>query len=108
MTDQSNIPTEFSMLPAEAHDGPTPPAGAFRFDIANYMHFLAAHDLTDAQKWQLIEALGEIILPCIDQSFGTHPVQLACGKLDKRLAHWAATDSDGGRIIEINPDNGPD
>jgi hypothetical protein len=49
-----------------------------------------------------------VIIAFVDHSFGTDPVQLACGKLDKVLAPPARRDSDDAKFIEINPNNGPD
>lgn len=61
-----------------------------------FMGFLDDPSLSEEQKRQIIQALWPIILTFVEIGFGTHPVQLACGKPTKNLETDVKTDSDRG------------
>ncbi len=63
---------------------------------AEFMAFLDDPSLSEDQKRQIVQALWPIILTFVEIGFGTHPVQLACGKPTKDLESNAQTDSHGG------------
>lgn len=65
----------------------TPP---LRLNPEDYEQQLAAFDLTETEKEDLLEALFQIIVNFVDLGFGIHPIQQACGQVQQ---------SDDGRTI---------
>ncbi len=64
-------------------------------DIEKYQAYLDGSDLTPAQKEDFLRALWSIVVGFVDLGFGVHPVQQACGQVEKSLDPRAQADSDG-------------
>lgn len=71
-------------------------------DIDKYQAYLDGSDLTPAQKEDFLRALWSIVVAFVDLGFGVHPVQLACGQVEKSLDPRAQADSD--RVRSSKPD----
>lgn len=69
-------------------------------DIEKYQAYLDGSDLTPAQKEDFLRALWSIMVACVDLGFGVHPVQQACGQVEKTLDPRAQADSDGVNSAE--------
>ena len=46
-------------------------------DFDKYMHYLSELDIPIEQKRELLRTVWLLVEACVDQAFGTHPVQLA-------------------------------
>lgn len=46
-------------------------------DFNKYMHYLNELDIPIEQKRELLRTVWLLVEACVDQAFGTHPVQLA-------------------------------
>lgn len=71
-------------------------------DIDKYQAYLDGADLTLAQKEEFLRALWSIIVALVDLGFGVHPVQQACGQVEKSLDPPAQADSDRVRSSKPN------
>ena len=68
---------------------------AFRFDPAEYAHYVKDYELAEAQQRELLEAIWTVVVGFVDLGFGLHPVQQASdGAPDAR--HLAA---DSGSML---------
>ena len=61
----------------------TTPVRALHLDLARYQAMLDAPDLDEEQKRQFIEALWQVIVAFVDLGYQVHPVQQACGQVEK-------------------------
>lgn len=52
---------------------------AMPLDLEKYLTYLDEFDLTRAQKIEVIRSVWGLMESCVDQAFGVHPVQQACG-----------------------------
>lgn len=64
-------------------------------DLDKYQAYLDGSGLTPAQKEDFLRALWSIMVAFVDLGFGVHPVQQACGQVEKSLDPRAQADSDG-------------
>lgn len=64
-------------------------------DIDKYQAYLDGSDLTPAQKEDFLRALWSVVVAFVDLGFGVHPVQQACGQVEKILDPLLQGDSDG-------------
>lgn len=81
-----------------------PVTPSLRIDVEKYEHLLDDSDLSETQKREVLEALWAIIVAFVDLGFGVHPVQQACGEVEKGLDLSARTDSheiSSGNISKI-------
>lgn len=72
----------------------------FEIDVEKYQSYLDGSDLNDAQREDFLRALWSVILAFVDLGFGVHPVQQACGQVEKSLDPAPQGDSD-----ELNSGN---
>lgn len=63
-------------------------------DIDKYQSYLDGSGLTPEQKDDFLRALWTIMVTFVDLGFGVHPVQQACGQVEKSLDLPAQADSD--------------
>lgn len=59
-----------------------------------YQYMLDGSGMNDAQKQDVLEALWSMVVAFVDLGFGVHPVQQACGQLEKELDQSANAESD--------------
>ena len=78
-------------LPAMADE----PARLLQVDVDQFQHHLDGADLTEEEKRQYLEAVWAIIVSFVDLGFGVHPLQQACGQVDRIAAPGPETDHDG-------------
>lgn len=71
-------------------------------DIQKYQAYLDGSGLTPTQKEDFLRALWSIMVAFVDLGFGVHPVQQACGQVEKSLDPPAQADSDGVNSAEPN------
>lgn len=65
-----------------------------QIDVEKYQAYLDDPSLTDVQREDIIQALWTIIVAFVELGFGVHPVQQACGQLEKELDPSDHPDSD--------------
>jgi hypothetical protein len=97
VTEYSDHPHETGRMTVIGLPEPVSIAHGLPLDVDAYRPFIADLGLSDDQERQMIEALAFFVLSFVDQGFGVHPAQQACGKLEVLLASMAGTDSDGSR-----------
>ena len=104
-----NAPDLKRDLTRAAHNGP---GRIVDLDIEKYLPLLDDPNLTEDQKWQVIEALGTIVIAFVELGFGTHPAAQACGQVDLQLDLERLTDSNviEGHAEEMDetPNQNPD
>lgn len=64
---------------------------AIGVDVARYQAMLDASEASDAQKEEFLQQLWLVVLGLVDLGLEVHPVQLACGQINK-ITGPAATD----------------
>ena len=69
-------------IPSEA-ESPINHTKRIEFDIEKYRPHLEDVDITEDQKQELLEALWMIMTSFVDLGFQIHPVQQACGQVEK-------------------------
>lgn len=67
---------------------------SLEIDVEKYQAYLDDSGLTRAQKDEFLRALWSIITAFVDLGFGVHPVQQACGQVEKELDPRGLADSD--------------
>lgn len=97
MTEYSDHPHHPRPTTINGRSGPVSIAPGLPLAVDAYRHHIEHLGLSKDQERQIIEAVAFFILSFVDQGFGVHPAQLACGKLEVLLATMAGTDSDGSR-----------
>lgn len=73
-------------------------------DVEKYQSYLDDLALSDEQQEEVIRALWSLMVTFVELGFGVHPVQQACGKLEKELDPSGQTDSDRGNAKNAGSD----
>ncbi len=71
--------------PPQAQDSLSMPT----FDADEYWDYVKDYDMSDAKKHELLETIWSIVTSFVDLAFGVHPLQHACGQLDKPFVQAA-------------------
>ncbi|QEW21466.1 hypothetical protein LA6_003677 [Marinibacterium anthonyi] len=77
-------------------------------DVEKYQAYLDDPSLSDAQRAEIMNALWSIMMAFVELGFGVHPVQQACGQVEKNLDLASSHDSnvlpsdDTGLASEFN------
>lgn len=81
-------------------------------DTERYAHHLQGLGLSEEQEQEVLEEVWNLILAFVELGFCVHPLQLACGQLEKTLDRQGQEDSDDGYTKTTNSnekfDNAPE
>lgn len=65
----------------------------FEVDVERYQSYLDDPALSESERVQIITALWTIISGFVELGFDIHPIQQACGKVEKSLEQGGFSDS---------------
>lgn len=72
------------------------PRRIVEIDVQKYQAYLDNPNIDDDQKEEIVRAVWSIMVSFMELGLGVHPVQQACGQLEKDLDPEATVDSDKG------------